>query len=685
LFARPKWLSPDRIGAVTRWPAPAMARLHGRWREAPRPVRWGAAAVTVTALLLIAFLLIFDWNWLRGPVGALASARLHRQVTIAGDLKVHPWSFTPRAEAYDVRIAEPDWAKAASQAEGRHGDMARVAAVKVSAKLLDLIRGRTVLPLLEIDRPDVRLRRQASGRANWTFSDATQKQGLKLPAIQHFIIDDGRLSIDDAQRRITFVGVVSSNERTLGPRRGVFQLTGDGRLNGERFKAEATGAPLLNVSPDRPYLFRAQVDSGPSHILAAGQITRPFNLGVFQTDLTLRGPSLNKLYALTGLALPNTPPYRLHGRLSRDGPHWKITSLGGFVGDSDLSGDLFVEAGGKRPYLKGDLLSRHLEWDDLMTVFGGPPSVRPGQTFSPEQKAQAQKLAAEGRLLPDVTLNASRLRTLDADVRYRALSVTDPHVPVRALDVTLGVEKGVLTATPLTLDLPAGRVAGKIRLDANGPVAATDVDLTLSRGRVQDFVHLTNGARPAIEGGLGGHFRLHGVGDSVRAAAADASGSASLFIPGGQMRQAFAELLGINASKALLQLWSKNTDETPIRCAVATFTVSGGVMRTNRLVFDTGVVVAGGGGAVDLRDERLNLKIEGHSKKPRLVRLIAPITLTGPLRHPDIGVDTSKLVGQGGLGAVLGTLVSPLAAVLPFLTPGGAKDADCVGLLAQAR
>lgn len=685
MLSRPKWLRADLIGPMTRWPAPALAHAHRRWREAPGPTRWGAAAALATAVLLIIFLLIFDANWLRGPVGDMASARLHRQVTIMGDLKVHPWSFTPRAEAYDVRIAEPDWARAASAKEGAQGDMARIGAVKVSIRVLDLIRGQIVLPLLELDRPDVRLRRQAGGQANWSFSDATRKQGLKLPAIQHFVIDDGRLALDDAQKKIRFLGTVSSNERIAGPRRGVFQLSGEGRLNGETFKADVTGAPLLNVSPQRPYLFRAEVTSGPSHIEAEGQITRPFNLGLFSTVVAASGPSLNRLYDLTGLALPNTPPYRLRGRLSRDGSHWKITDISGRVGDSDLSGQLSVEGGGARPYLAGDLVSRHLQWDDLMTVFGGPPSVRPGQTFSPEQKAEADRMAAEGRMMPDVKLNTRRLRGLDADVRYRALSVSDPNVPVKAVDLTLKLEKGVLTAQPLTLDLPVGRVAGRIRLDGNGPTAVTDVDLTLSRARVQDFVHVSSGGRPAIEGDLGGRFRLRGTGDSVREAAAASNGSVSVYVPGGTMRQAFAELLGINASKALLQLWTHDTHETPIRCAVARFGVSDGVMRAEQVVLDTGVVAAGGGGTVDLRNESLNLRIEGHSKKARLIRLTAPITLTGPFRHPAIGVDTSRIVGQGGVGAALGMLVSPVAAVLPFLTSGGAKDADCTALLARAR
>ena len=41
-------------------------------------------------------------------------------------------------------------------------------------------------------------------------------------------------------------------------------------------------------------------------------------------------------------------------------------------------------------------------------------------------------------------------------------------------------------------------------------------------------------------------------------------------------------------------------------------------------------------------------------------------------------------IAQGVVGLGLGVLVHPLAAIIPFIEPGGAKDADCAGLLAQA-
>ncbi|MBW8860385.1 MAG: AsmA family protein, partial [Caulobacter sp.] len=290
--------------------------------------------IIATALFaaIILFLLVFDWNWLRGPVGRLASARLNRQVVIAGDLRVHPWSLSPKAEALDVRIAHPAWApKTGPQA----GTMARIDRIAVQIRLPALLRGDVVLPLLAVDRPDVKLLRDASGRANWTFGDPNAPQKpLKLPAIQHFVINDGKLRYEDKQRDIFFLGQVSSNEHATGQGRGRFALEGEGRLNGAPFTALVTGGPLLNISPRRPYPFDARVEAGSTHILAKGEVTKPFNLGRFETQLTVSGTDLNRLYALTGLTLPNTPPYRVNGHLTRNGERFDFNKLTGRVGDS---------------------------------------------------------------------------------------------------------------------------------------------------------------------------------------------------------------------------------------------------------------------------------------------------------------------------------------------------------------
>lgn len=646
------------------------------WRRPTRREALGLGGLTFVAVV-IAAVVMFQWNWLRGPLAGAISGRLHRPVAITGDLEVHPWSLSPSATVEGLTISNPAWA-------GRE-PMTVIPSLTVRIRLPQLLRGRLVLQEVRAVRPQVHLVRAADGRANWMFGDPRQPpQPLKLPAIRHFVIDDGALRIDDARRRLTFVGTVSSNERAFGPRRGVFSLDGDGRLNGERFVARVTAGPLLNVSPDRPYPFDAHVEAGATRVDAKGVIPQPFDLGLFSASLAIAGPDASRLYPLTGLALPNTPPYRVSGQFARDGNLFAYRRFSGRVGDSDLSGDLTVQTGRARPLLTADLASRRLDFDDLAAIFGGPPSTGPGETASPEQRAIGAELRAEGRMLPDAPLNLARLRTMDAKVHYRAASVTSP-MPVRAMDLTVNLEGGVLKADPLKLTLSRGTLTGAITLDARDATPKEAVDLRLTGARLEDIIPGAGGAHPAIAGAIFARARLTSTGGSVREAASRANGSVSLVTPHGQIRQAFAELLGINATKGLFLLLGHDNAESEVRCGVADFTASGGVLTARRIVFDTDVVLAQGAGTIDMRNERMDLRLTGKSKKFRLVRIMAPITLKGSFAHPAVGIDAGMAAGQITLAGVLGMMAAPFAAVLPFIDPGLAHDADCAALTGAAR
>jgi uncharacterized protein involved in outer membrane biogenesis len=624
---------------------------------------------------------IFDWNWLRGPIGRYASAQLQREVAITGDLRVHPWSLSPKAEAFGVRIGQPSWAKSVDPSTS---PMAQVQRIAVQVKILPLLRGQTILPFLALDKPQVRLLRAKDGKANWTFGAHKSDKPLKLPAIQRFVINDGQLRIDDRQRGALFVGTVNAQERA-GDRGGRFVLEGKGSLNRSAFVAEVTGGPLLNISPSRPYPFDARIQAGSTRIVAEGQVNKPFDLGRFETQLSISGADLNRLYDLTGLTLPNTPPYKISGRLVRKGDRYDFQKLSGRVGDSDISGDLFVLTGRERPYLEADLRSRRLDFDDLGSLFGAAPATGRGETASAGQKVEAAQRDATQRLLPDATLQTERVRAMDAKVSYRAEAVNAPNLPLRKVSLEMTLDEGVLTMDPLAFTFSRGDLRGKVRLDARPATPKTDIDVRLTNARLEDFIPIMSDGKRVIEGPVMARAKLTGTGNSVHRAASTADGSVTLVAPRGQIRQAFAELLGVNASKGLILLLSDSDKQTPVRCAVADFSVRNGVMTTNHLVADTGVVLAKGRGTINLATERMDFRIEGDSKKPRLVRLFVPITIKGPFMAPKIGLDPSKAVGQGGVAAALGSIVNPLAALLPFITAGEAKDADCAGLVSEAR
>jgi uncharacterized protein involved in outer membrane biogenesis len=118
---------------------------------------------------------------------------------------------------------------------------------------------------------------------------------------------------------------------------------------------------------------------------------------------------------------------------------------------------------------------------------------------------------------------------------------------------------------------------------------------------------------------------------------------------------------------------------------LADFRVRNGVMQARDMVFDSDVVKATGSGSVNLKDETLSMELNGAPKKFTLIRLRAPITVTGSLRSPSVGVKAGGAIAQAGAAIALGALLTPFAAILPFIDPGLAKDANCAAADATAQ
>jgi uncharacterized protein involved in outer membrane biogenesis len=133
----------------------------------------------------------------------------------------------------------------------------------------------------------------------------------------------------------------------------------------------------------------------------------------------------------------------------------------------------------------------------------------------------------------------------------------------------------------------------------------------------------------------------------------------------------------------LSQFKTKTMTQPPL-CGVLDFQARQGALNAKNLFVETTDVLIQGGGDVQLRSEELDLAIHGDPKKLRLTRVRTPITVKGTLRHPAVGIDVGKLAGQGAVATALGTLLTPVAAVIAFIDPGRAKDKDCVASVNEA-
>lgn len=635
-------------------------------------LRWLITIVIALIAALIIALYFLDWNKMRGPISSYVSARLGRPFAINGDLRVHLFSWTPSVSAQGIRIGNPSWLN--------RPQAANVDDLTFKFRLLPLLfGGKIIMPLVAIDHPDILIVREKDGRTNWDINGETgSSEGLKIPPIQHFIINEGQLEIHDLRRKLSFVGTINSHE---GGRGGAgFALDGAGLMNGKKFTAVVNGGPLINVDISKPYDFTADVHAGPTHVTARGSITHPFDLGGIEAAMEMSGPTMSQLYYLTGLAWPNTPPYHLQSHLERDGAIWRMTGMHGTVGESDLEGHLTVDSTGDKPDMTGSLTSRVLDFDDLGPLLGAPPPAKE-RAKALAAGATPAEVAPMTHLLPDMPLQVDRVRQMNADIRYSAEAVRSRDFPLRRASTHLILQDGVLTFDPLSFTFAQGKLAGMARIDARHAVPATDIDARLTDLRLEQFF---SGKPPAIEGLFAARAKLHGNGASILKTAQTASGTVAAIVPHGKMRAAFAELTGINVLNGVGLLLSGDKSDTEMRCAVADFSASNGVLTTRQLMLDTDPVLITGKGTAAMDGHDVNFTIQGHPKKFRLLHVNAPITITGPIDNPKIGIDAGKALPQGALGAAL-AFVSPLAALLPFVDPGLAHDASCGAALAEGK
>jgi uncharacterized protein involved in outer membrane biogenesis len=116
------------------------------------------AGAVLLGLVLIA--LVWDWNWLRGPIERRVSAATGRSFDIAGDLDVD-LGLHPRIDVGRMVLGNVPGAK-----EPR---MASVDHLSLRVDLLRWLRGRVVLSDVRVAHPDLLLEKDAKGRANWVF------------------------------------------------------------------------------------------------------------------------------------------------------------------------------------------------------------------------------------------------------------------------------------------------------------------------------------------------------------------------------------------------------------------------------------------------------------------------------------------------------------------------------------
>lgn len=612
-------------------------------------------------LVLLAFAVVLynwsNWNLLKGPISRTVENKTGRQLQINGDLIMHlRWPET-RIKTSHLRFANPQWAEA--------DDMVDVKNVSLKIHVPSLLKGAVVLTEVRLDQARVSLEKSVDGRKNWLL-DRYQKNENSSLKINALAVNKGQIDYLEPAQKTRVRAVISTTPSTTGSGSGLV-MEARGTFRGQTLKASGRGGNLLSLRDQTlAYPINIQGSIGSTTASAAGRVTNLMTFSTLDLNIELRGENLAQLYPLTGVVLPDTPPYKTKGRLIRDGKSWRYENFSGLIGKSDIAGTLSLDARkSPRPFLKGTLNSKSLNFADLGPLVGSQSAGAP--------------VVARTRVLPTTPFRTERWNKMDADVTIKASSIIrNEALPINDLSTRLRLQNAKVTLDPLKFGVAGGTLSGFIRLDGNSkPITAT-TDLKARKVQLGRLFPKLESAKTSI-GLVNGDIELKGRGDNVAAMLGSADGRFALVLNEGEISKFMMEAVGLHILE-MLRIKLAGDRNVKIHCGIVDFGVKDGVMQSRTMMLDTDITRLNAGGNINLRNETLDLTLTQKSKKLSLVALRAPIHVRGSLAKPKASVDKGTLATRG-IGAALLGAVNPLLALIPLVETGKNQNNECARLI----
>jgi uncharacterized protein involved in outer membrane biogenesis len=695
-------------------------------KRSHKVLAWIAGVVVALILLLIVLIATFDWNRMRPFISDKVSKAIGRPFAINGDLTVDwqrnrdgnglaslvPW---PEFTARDVSIANPAWSQ--------QPKFAQLEALRFRLSPLPLIAHHIEVPSLQLVQPSVDLERDKQGRASWDFSIPKGQQPSNWTlAVGTVGFDRGMVTLNDAPSRTQLkatieplqeaipydqivaqqtadareqarktTGKAPQDERPKTPDSSEkqkslityqFAWTADGSYQGSPLKGHGkTGAALALQDSHRPFPLQADVHLGDTHIALVGTLTDPFHLGALDVRLWLSGSSMAKLYPLTGITLPDTPPYATEGHLSgelhRHGSRYHYQDFHGRVGGSDLSGNLLFVTGGERPKLTGDLHSKLLQFADLAPLIGGD---------SKTGKSADGTAQPADKLLPVASFRTERWQAMDADVNFSSERIMHGEaLPIDSLSTHLVMNNGALYLDPLSFGVAGGQVRSNITLDGSRSPIRGVLKLNARHLKLKQLFPTFEPMHTSF-GEINGDADLTAQGNSVATLLGSANGELKLLMNDGAISKTLLETAGLNVGNIVIgKLFGDKT--VRINCAAADMAATNGLFDMRLFVFDTDDAVINVSGTVNLASEKLDLDVTPHTKGFRVFSLRSPLYINGSLKNPNVGVHPGPLIVRGAGVVALSVIAAPAAALLALMAPSHDTSSEntCRSVLQQLR
>ncbi|BBE75188.1 MULTISPECIES: AsmA family protein [Enterobacteriaceae] len=674
-------------------------------------------AVTGTLVLLIVVAIIiiatFDWNRLKPTINQKVSTELNRPFAIRGDLGVvwerqkeetgwRSWIPWPHIHADDIVLGNPP--------EIPEVTMVHLPRVEATLAPLALLTKTVYLPWIKLQKPDARLIRLSEKNNNWTFKLASaenndpnaQPSGWSF-RLDNILFDQGRIAVNDKVSKadieilvdplgkpLPFNEVTGNSKDKTRVADYVFGLKAQGRYNGQPLTGTGKiGGMLALRSEDTPFPVQADFRSGNTRVAFVGKVNDPMKMGGVDLQLKFAGDTLGDLYELTGVLLPDTPPFETDGHLvakidSEKSSVYDYRDFNGRIGESDIHGSLTYTTGKPRPKLEGDLESRQLRLADLGPLIGVDSGKGGDKAKQAEQKKGEKNIQPAGKVLPYDRFETDKWNTMDADVRFKGKRIEHGStLPISDLTTHIILQNADLKLQPLKFGLAGGTISSNIRLEGDKKPMQGRAEIQARRLKLKQLMPNVELMQKTL-GEMNGDADFRGTGNSVAALLGTSNGNLKLLMNDGLISRNLMEIAGLNVGNYVIGKIFGD-DEVRVNCAAANLDLVNGVARPQIFAFDTENALVNVTGTASFASEQLDLTINPESKGVRIVTLRSPLYVRGTFKNPQAGVKPGPLIARGAVAAALATLVTPAAALLALISPSEGEANQCRAILAQMK
>lgn len=650
----------------------------------PRIAAWTLLLLLGLAAIGIALVLSLDWNRARPWINQRVSEATGRPFAIRGDLVLQwnnpetetgwrrwvPW---PRLSAHDITLGNAEWSKT-----GPH--LAEIKQLTFSLNPLSLLDHTIRIPTLELAGPVLSLERTADGKNNWTLAsdNNTAPSAWKLD-LQRLVLNHGTVKLADAQAKLNLKIDIETLPRETAEGYGIGWKLGGTFRQAPLHGSGRAGAVLSLQQDKKPYPLQAGVQIGTTRIDIAGTLTKPDALAALDLRLKLSGASMAHLYPITGITLPNTPPFstegHLVGKLDKAGGRWLYEHFKGSVGESDVGGTLEYISQQPRPLLRGQVQSNQLRLEDLAPLIGADSNAN-------KAKRGAAAVQPTDKVLPVEKFDTASWGSIDADVKFAGRKIIHAKdLPIDSLVADLHLKDSVLSLTPLSFGVAGGTLAATVKLDGRQNPIRADLRVSARRLKIKELFPTLNTMQASL-GEVGGDAALSAAGNSVASLLGTSNGEVKALVSKGTMSKFLLEAMGLNIGNVVAtQIFGDR--QVQLNCLASDFKVTQGVMQTRSFVLDTDESIINVTGQINLASEQLALEIQPRNKALRVLSLRSPLYVKGTFKNPDVGVDKGAVALKLGAAIALGA-VAPAAALLPLLNVGAEEFAGCAPLEAAA-